>query len=74
LTVRGLLRQSDVLDEINIYYVQLSNGRRIKIQAPFGNLNNTRLDEFCGSVVTLVGNYTRRNEEAVVQEVTRVRR
>jgi hypothetical protein len=73
LTVRGLLQSSDKLDEANIYYIRLSNGGRIKVQARFANLDDARFDEFCGRVVTVVGTYTQRNGETVIQEVTGVR-
>ncbi|HEX3449475.1 MAG TPA: DUF1552 domain-containing protein [Isosphaeraceae bacterium] len=73
LTARGLLRASDKAEEINIYYLQLSNGEKIKVQARFGNLDDTRFDEFCGRVVTVGGTYTRGDGETIIRALTSVR-
>jgi hypothetical protein len=73
LTVRGLLHASDKIDENNIYYIRLSNGGRIKVQARFRDLDDTRFDEFCGRVVTVVGTYSGRAGETVIHELTGVR-
>ena len=42
-------------------------------QARFANLDDTRFDDYCGRVATVVGNYTRRGEERLIREVTSVR-
>ncbi len=73
LTARGLLHASDKIDEANIYYIRLSNGERIRVQARFGNLDDLRLEDFCGRVVTVVGSSTRRNGAIVLDELTSVR-
>ena len=73
LTVRGLLHASEKIEETSIYYIRLSNGERVKIQARFRNLDDMRFDEFCGRVVTVVGNYTKRDGTTIVREVTSVR-
>jgi hypothetical protein len=73
LTVRGLLHASEMIEESSIYYVRLSSGERVKIQARFKNLDDLRLDDFCGRVVTLVGTYTKREGETVLRAVTSVR-
>ncbi|HEY2156883.1 MAG TPA: DUF1552 domain-containing protein [Isosphaeraceae bacterium] len=72
LTARGLVESSDKIEESNIYYIRLSDGGRIRVQARFGNLDAMRFDEFCGRVVTVVGTYTRRDGEAVIRELTSV--
>jgi hypothetical protein len=44
----------------------------IKVQARFGNLDDTRFDEFCGRVVTFVGTYTRGDGEIIIRALTSV--
>jgi hypothetical protein len=73
LTVRGLLHASEDLDEANVYYLRLSDGGRVKVQARFKALDDTHFDEFCGRVVTVVGTYTTRDGEPVVTGLTSVR-
>jgi hypothetical protein len=73
VTARGLLRSSEKIDEYNIYYLRLSNGRSVKVQARFANLDDIRFDEFCGRVVTVEGACTLRNGELVIRELTSVR-
>ena len=72
MTVRGLLQPSEKIEETNVYYIRLSDGGRVKVQARFANLDDTRFDEFCGRVVTVVGTYTRRNGEIAIKSVTSV--
>jgi hypothetical protein len=74
LTARGLLHASDKIEENNVYYIRLSNGERIKVQARFRDLDDTRFDEFCGRVVTVLGTYTKRGGETVINEVKSVHR
>jgi hypothetical protein len=74
LTVRGLLHASDKIDETNVYYIRLSDGSRLKVQARFRDLDDTRFDEFCERVVTVVGTYTKRGGETVIREVQSVHR
>jgi hypothetical protein len=45
----------------------------IKVQARFRNLDDTRFDEFCGRVVTVVGTYTRGDGETIIRALTSVR-
>jgi hypothetical protein len=73
LTARGLLHVSEKIEEANIYYILLSNGERIRVQARFSNLDDVRLEDFCGRVVTVVGSSTRRNGAIVLDELTSVR-
>jgi hypothetical protein len=73
LTVRGLLHMSEKIDDNNVYYLRLSNGGRVRIQARFRDLDDTRLDDYCGRVVTVVGTSTSRNGETVLHELTSVR-
>jgi hypothetical protein len=73
LTVRGLLHASEKIDESSIYYLRLSNGERVRIQARFRNLDDLRLDDFCGRVVTIVGTCTRRDGVRVIRQVTSIR-
>jgi hypothetical protein len=63
------LQSSEKIEEFNIYYIRLSNGGRIRVQARFANLDDTRFDEFCGRVVT----YTKRDGETIIREVTSIR-
>jgi hypothetical protein len=73
MTVRGLVQASDKLDEANVYYIRLSNSKRVKVQARFTSLDDTRFDEFNGRVATVVGATARRGGEIVINEVTSVR-
>jgi hypothetical protein len=73
MTVRGLVQASEKIEEANVYYIRLSNGGRIKVQARFTNLDDFRFDESCGRVVTVVGSSTRRNGETVIRALTSVR-
>jgi hypothetical protein len=73
LTVRGLVESSDRIDEASVYYVRLSSGGRVRVQARFRNLDDLRFDEYSGRVVTIAGTYTQRDGEAVIREVTDVR-
>jgi hypothetical protein len=73
MTVRGLVRLSDTLDEPNIDSIHLSNGGRVKVQARLRDLDDTRFDEFCGRVVTVVGTYTVRDGQTGIRELTSVR-
>jgi hypothetical protein len=73
LTVRGLVQVSEKADEPNVYYIRLSDGGRVKVQARFGNIDDTRFDEFCGRVATVVGSSTTRNGETVINALTSVR-
>lgn len=73
LTVRGLLQRSDRIEEASVYYLLLSHGARIKVQARFRDLDDTRFDEFCGRVVTVVGASAKREGETVIRELTSVR-
>jgi hypothetical protein len=73
MTVRGMVQASERVDEANIYYIRLSGGGRVKVQARFTSLDDTRFDEFCGRVATVVGATARRNGETVINEVTSVR-
>jgi hypothetical protein len=73
LTVRGLLHASENIEESSIYFVRVPNGQRVKIQARFRNLDDLRLDDFCGRVVTIVGTYVKRDGATIVREVTSVR-
>jgi hypothetical protein len=45
----------------------------IKLQARFGNLDDTRFDEFCGRVVTVVGTFTRDDGETIIRALTSIR-
>jgi hypothetical protein len=73
MTVRGLVRPSGKIDEPNTYYIHLSNGGRVKVQARFRDLDDKRFDEFCGRVVTVVGSYTVRDGQYVIRELAGVR-
>ena len=73
MTVRGLVQASEKIDEANVYYIRLSNGGRVKVQARFTSLDDTRFDEFSGRVATVVGASARRGGETVINEVTSVR-
>jgi hypothetical protein len=73
MTVRGLVQASNKIDEPNIYYIHLSGGGRVKVQARFTSLDDTRFDEFCGRVATVVGSTARRGGQTVINEVTSVR-
>jgi len=73
LTARGLLHASEKIEESGIYYVRLSNGERVKIQARFRNLDELRLDDFCGRVLTIVGTYSKRDGATVIREVSNIR-
>jgi hypothetical protein len=73
LTVRGLVESSEKIDETNVYYIRLSGGGRVKVQARFANLDDNRFDEFCGRVATVVGRVSKRGGESVINEVTSVR-
>jgi hypothetical protein len=72
LSARGLLLASTRLDEANVYYIQLSDRTRVKVQAKFSSLDDLRFEDFCGRVVTVVGRYTRSRQETVLREVTSV--
>jgi hypothetical protein len=67
------VQASEVVGEENIYYIRLSDGGRIRVQARFANLDDVRFDEFCGRVGTVVGAYTRRDGEFVLNRVTVIR-
>jgi hypothetical protein len=73
LTVRGLVQASEKIDEANVYYICLSDGGRVRVQARFANLDDNRFDEFCGRVVTVVGRYTKQETGVVINELTGVR-
>jgi hypothetical protein len=73
LTVRGLVQASDKIEEPNVYYVRLSGGGSIKVQARFASLDDTRFEEFCGRVATVVGPCTKRNGQTVISAVTSVK-
>jgi hypothetical protein len=73
LTVRGLVQASEKLDEANVYYIRLSSGGWIKVQARFASLDDTRFDEFSGRVATVVGSWTRKDGATVINAVTSVR-
>jgi hypothetical protein len=73
MTVRGLIEASTNIDEANVYYIRLSGGGQVKVQARFASLDDTRFDEFCGRVATVVGSCAKRNGESVINEVTGVR-
>jgi hypothetical protein len=73
MTVRGLVQASEKIEEANVYYIRLSNGSAVKVQARFTSLDDTRFDEFSGRVATVVGSAARRGGETVINEVTSVR-
>jgi hypothetical protein len=72
LTARGLLEASDRIEEASIYYLRLSGGSRIRVQARFGNLDDLRFDEYRGRVVTVVGTYTATDGDMVIRVVKSV--
>ena len=53
------MHASEKLDEANVYYIRLSNGKSVKVQARFTSLDDTRFDEFSGRVATVVGSSAR---------------
>ncbi len=73
MTVRGLVQASEKIDEANVYYIRLSSGKAVKVQARFTSLDDTRFDEFSGRVATVAGSFARRGGEIVINEVTSVR-
>jgi hypothetical protein len=73
MTVRGLIEASTNLDEANVYYIRLSGGGSIKVQARFTSLDDTRFDEFCGRVATVVGSCRRQSGATVINQVTSVK-
>jgi hypothetical protein len=73
MTVRGLVQASEKIDEANVYYIRLSSGKSVKVQARFTSLDDTRFDEFSGRVATVVGATARRGGDTVINAVTSVR-
>jgi hypothetical protein len=72
LTVRGHVQLSEKIEEPNIYFIRLSNGGRVRVEARFSNLDDVRFDDFCGRVATGVGSCTRRNGDVVIKSVASV--
>jgi Protein of unknown function (DUF1552) len=72
LTVRGQIQLSEKLEEPNVYFIRLSNGGRVRVEARFSNLDDVRFDDFRGRVATVVGPCIRRNGEVVIKSVTSV--
>ena len=74
LSVRGLLRVSQDLEKPTLYFVRLSNGDDVVIDAPFGNLNSKRIDQQVGFVANIKGKASRSNGRWVIKEVESISR
>ena len=74
LKVRGLLRVSQDLEKPTLYFVRLSNGDDVVIDAPFGNLNSKRIDRDVGFVADITGKATRQDGRWVVKEIEKISR
>ena len=72
LQVKGLLRPTNDLEKTNVYFVRLSDGSDVMIDAPFGNLNSRRVDHYVGRVATLSGPFKRQGKNRVVTAVDKI--
>ena len=71
IVVRGMLNVSVTSDDPNLYYIQLSNGKRVEIRAGFRNINGNRMDVYVGSVMTVTGQLKVSNGKQIVTRVIR---
>ena len=74
IKLRGLLRVSDDLEKPNLYFVRLSNGEIVVINAPFMNLHRKRIDKHVGFVANIEGKSARENGQWVVKEIAAINR
>ena len=72
LHVTGLLRPTNDLEETNVYFVRLSDGNDVVIDASFGNLNSRRVDHHVGRVATLSGPFKRQGDRWIVTNVDKI--
>ena len=72
LHVKGLLRPTNDLEKTNVYFVRLSDGSDVMIDAPFGNLNSRRVDHYVGRVATLSGPFKGKGKSRVVTSVEKI--
>ena len=73
LEVKGLLRPTTDLEKTNVYFVRLSNGADVKIDAPFKDLNRIRIDNYVGRVAKFTGAFLSTGGEKVMTNVDAIK-
>lgn len=66
IEVKGLLKLSVSLEDLNLYLIQLSNKTVVEIRSDFGTINSSQLDRHVGSVITLTGECKEMNGKKVI--------
>ena len=69
LELSGLVRPTTDLEKTNVYFVRLSNGTDVKIDASFGNLNGKRIDHYVGRVARITGPYRQAGNQLIVTNI-----
>lgn len=69
LEVSGLVRPTTDLEKTNVYYIRLSDGSDVKLDASFGNLNGKRIDHYVGRVAKISGPYRKDGSQYVVTNI-----
>ena len=69
LEFSGLVRPTTDLEKTNVYYIRLSDGRDVKLDASFGNLNGKRIDHYVGRVAKITGPFRREGSRYVVTNI-----
>ena len=72
LELTGLVRPTTDLEKTNVYFVRLSNGSDVKIDASFGNLNRMRIDHYVGRATKITGPFKRVGDTYVVTNIDRI--
>tara|TARA_B100000700_G_scaffold176418_1_gene195048 strand:- start:19053 stop:20651 length:1599 start_codon:yes stop_codon:yes gene_type:complete len=69
LEFSGLVRPTTDLEKTNVYFIRLSDGTDVKLDASFRNLNGKRIDHYVGRVAKITGPFKRTGEQFVVTNI-----
>lgn len=69
LEFSGLVRPTTDLERTNVYFIRLSDGTDVKLDASFGNLNGKRIDHYVGRVAKITGPFRKDGAQYVVTNI-----
>ena len=73
ITVQGRLRLSDDLNEAKIFYVDLNDGRSVKLDIQFKDFHGFNVAYHCGTGITLSGQGSNKNGQLVITKITELK-
>ena len=69
LEFSGLVRPTTDLEKTNVYFIRLSDGSDVKLDASFGNLNGKRIDHYVGRAAKITGPFKQVAGQFVVTNI-----